>query len=174
MGVPRRNANLCVLTGVLLYCVSSFLPGTQSGAAQGADDQVRIQEVDVGVSPVGPVVLLKADAKAIPVFVDQTVAESIRAALTKQKLARPLSHDLMRAILTAYGGKVVQVVVTLQGATYYGALTIDVAGERKVFDSRSSDAIALAVHFSAPIWVSRELLDKAGHAVEDPPGSRRL
>jgi hypothetical protein len=80
----------------------------------------------------------------------------------------------MRTILAAYGGKVVQVVVTLQGATYYGELTIDVAGERKVFDSRSSDAIALAVHFSAPIWVSRELLDKAGHAVQDPPGSRRL
>ena len=174
MGEPRRYANLCVLTGVLLCCVSSSLLGAQSGEIQGSGDQVRIQEVDVGVSPVGPVVLLKAEAKAIPVFVDRTVAESIRAALTKQKLVRPLSHDLMRAILAAYGGKVVQVVVTLKGATYYGALTIDVAGERKVFDSRSSDAIALAVHFSAPIWVSRELLDKAGHAVEDPPGSRRL
>ena len=174
MGVPQRCARICALTGVLLYCVPSFLPGASSGAAEGAGERVRIQEVDVGVSPVGSVVLLKAEARAIPVFVDQTVAASIRAALTKQKLARPLSHDLMRTILAAYGGKVVQVVVTLQGTTYYGALTIDVAGERKVFDSRSSDAIALAVHFSAPIWVSRELLDKAGQAMQDPPGSRRL
>jgi bifunctional DNase/RNase len=174
MGVPQRCASICALTGVLLYCVTFSLVGAQSRAAERAGDRIRIQEVDVGVSPVGPVVLLKAEAKAIPVFVDQTVAASIRAALTRQKLARPLSHDLMRTILAAYGGKVVQVVVTLRGTTYYGALTIDVAGERKVFDSRSSDAIALAVHFSAPIWVSRELLDKAGQAVPDPPGSRRL
>jgi len=46
--------------------------------------------------------------------------------------------------------------------------------ERKVFDSRSSEAIALAVHFSAPIWVRRELLDKAGQAVPDPHDSWRL
>ena len=109
-------------------------------------------------------------------FVDQTVAESIHAALSKQKLPRPLSHDLMRAILQAYDGKVVQVVVTLKGATFYGALTIEVAGNSKVFDSRSSDAIALAIHFAAPIWVSRELLEKSGKPLEkeDPPGTQRL
>jgi bifunctional DNase/RNase len=121
--------------------------------------------------------LLKAESKAIPVFVDQTVAESIHAALSKQKLPRPLSHDLMRSILQAYDGKVVQVVVTLKGSTFYGALTIEVAGTSKVFDSRSSDAIALAIHFAAPIWVSRELLEKSGKPLEkteDPPGTQRL
>ena len=159
--------------GLVLVCAALIAAAAQS-TVPGERDQVRIQEVEVGVTAVGPVVLLKAEAKAIPVFVDQTVADSIHAALTKQKLPRPLSHDLMRTILTAYGGKVVQVVVTLKGATFYGALTIDVAGESKVFDSRSSDAIALAIHFSAPIWVSRELLDKSGRALEDPPGSRRL
>jgi len=137
-------------------------------------EQVRIQAVEVVMTAVGPAVLLKASSRAIPVFVDQTVAESIHAALTRQQLSRPLSHDLMRSILESYGGKVTQVTVTLKGSTYYGALAIELAGAAKVFDARSSDAIALAVHFSAPIFVSRALLDSAGEAIDDPPGSQRL
>jgi len=80
----------------------------------------------------------------------------------------------MRSILQAYDGKVVQVVITLKATTFYGALTIDVGGNSKVFDSRSSDAIALAVHFAAPIWVSRELLEKSGQTLDEPPGTQRL
>jgi hypothetical protein len=119
-------------------------------------------------------VLLKVGTKAIPVFVDQTVAESIHAALTQRKLPRPLSHDLMHTILQTYGAKVTQVVVTLKGSTFYGALSIDLGGEARVFDSRSSDAIALAIHFSAPILVGRSLVESAGHELGDPPGSQRL
>ena len=161
----------------LLCCLMLSVCVARSAGAQGEKNQVRIQEVEVALTTVGPVVLLKAESKAIPVFVDQTVAESIHAALSKQKLPRPLSHDLMRSILQAYEGKVVQVVVTLKGSTFYGALTIEVAGNSKVFDSRSSDAIALAIHFAAPIWVSRELLDKSGKPLEkteEPPGTQRL
>jgi bifunctional DNase/RNase len=142
--------------------------------ADTADDHVRVQSVEVAASAVGPVVLLKIDNKAIPVFVDQTVAESIHAALTRRKLPRPLSHDLMRTILESYGGKVTQVVVTLRESTFYGALSIDVGGDAKVFDSRSSDAIALAIHFSAPILVGRSLLESAGRDLGAPPGSQRL
>ena len=161
----------------VLCCLAFSVSVARGAGAQAEKNQVRIQEVEVALTAVGPVVLLKAESKAIPVFVDQTVAESIHAALTKQKLPRPLSHDLMRSILQAYDGKVVQVVVTLKGATYYGALTIEVAGNSKVFDSRSSDAIALAIHFAAPIWVSRELLEKSGKPLEkteEPPGTQRL
>jgi bifunctional DNase/RNase len=164
-------------TAALLCCLALSVSVARSASAQAEKNQVRIQEVEVVLSNVGPIVLLKAESKAIPVFVDQTVAESIHAALSKQKLPRPLSHDLMRSILQAYDGKVVQVVVTLKGSTFYGALTIEVAGTSKVFDSRSSDAIALAIHFAAPIWVSRELLEKSGKPLEktdDPPGTQRL
>jgi len=150
------------------------LSAVQAQPVPDAGEQVRIQAVEVVMTAVGPAVLLKARSKAIPVFVDQTVAESIHAALTRQRLTRPLSHDLMRSILESYGGKVTQVVVSLKGATYYGALSIDLGGSSKVFDARSSDAIALAVHFAAPILVSRALLDSAGEAVDDPPGSQRL
>ena len=120
------------------------------------------------ISPVGPVVLLKVKNRAIPVFVDAIVAESIQAALSGRKTPRPLTHDLMHTILEAYDGKVTQVVVTLKERTYYGALTVIVQKSTKVFDSRSSDAIALAIHFKAPILVNQDLLDANGVDLDDP------
>jgi uncharacterized protein len=158
-----------------LVAAAALLAGAPSQAADAdGADRVKVESIEVALTTAGPVVLLKAESKAIPVFVDQTVAQSIHAALTRRPLPRPLSHDLMRTILQSYGGKVTQVVVTLKDATYYGALSVDLGGTSKVFDSRSSDAIALAIHFSAPILVSRELLDQAGTALDAPPGQRRL
>ena len=49
--------------------------------------------------------------------------------------------------------------------TYYGALTIAMQDQEKTFDSRSSDSIALAVHFKAPIIVGRDLLNSAGRVL---------
>jgi uncharacterized protein len=155
---------LRVLSGVV---VSMAL----AGLACAAD--VRIQQVEVVLSPVGPVVLLKAESKAIPVFVDATVAESIHAALTGGTLRRPFPHNLMHTILNAYGGRVTQVAITLKDSTYYAALSVQWGKETKVFDSRASDAIALATHFKAPILVSRELLDHQGKVI-DVPGAQTL
>ncbi len=160
-----RLAVAIVLAAAAAMACAAELPG---------DDKVRVQRVEVVASTLGPVILLKVDDRAVPVSVDQTVAESIHAVLTHRKLPRPLTHDLMREVLQAYGGKVTQVVVTLRGTTFYGSVSIELGGEAKEFDSRSSDAIALAIHFSAPILVPRSLLESAGRELGDPPGSRRL
>jgi bifunctional DNase/RNase len=138
--------------------------------AQSLAQQVTIQEVRVGLTELGPVVLLLAEGRGIPIFVDVTVASSIRGALTGEKLERPMSHDLMHSILASFGGRVTQAVITLKGATFHAALTVALKDETRVFDSRSSDSIALAVHFKAPILVSRELLESAGKPVPPRPG----
>jgi uncharacterized protein len=129
-------------------------------------EQVTIADVQVRITDHGTVVLLVAEGRAIPIFVDLTVALSIQSALNGEKLPRPLSHDLMHTIMDACGGKVVRTVITLKGGTYYGALTVAMQDQVKTFDSRSSDSIALAVHFKAPIVVSRDLLESAGRALE--------
>ncbi len=129
-------------------------------------DPIMITEVKVLVSEHGPVVLLQAEGRTIPIFVDVTVALSIQSALNGEQLSRPMTHDLMRAILDAYGGKVTQTVITLQGGVYVGALTVLLKDQVKVFDSRSSDSIALAIHFNAPILVGRDLLESAGKVPE--------
>lgn len=137
--------------------------GTAGRAAEAAPGgQVQIKDVDVRLSDHGPVVLLKAENRIIPIFVDPTVAGSIHGALTGEKLRRPLSHDLMHTILQGFGGRVTQTVITLKEGTYYGALTVAMPNQTKIFDSRSSDAIALAIHFKAPILVGRDLLESAG------------
>jgi uncharacterized protein len=129
-------------------------------------EQVAVESTEVRVSDMGPAVLLRVGNRAIPVFVDPIVAQSIQGALGGQKPVRPLSHDLMHSVLTGFGGRVSQVVITLHEGIYYGALMVVMDGKTKVFDSRSSDAIALAIHARAPILVSRELLDQVGIDLE--------
>ena len=162
-----RILSRATLTSILL--VGLFHAEVQAdGGLANPFDPVTITDVQVRISDHGAVVLLLAEGKAIPIFVDLTVALSIQGALTGEKLSRPLTHDLMHTILDAYGGKVLQTVITLKGGTYYGALTVAVQNQVKTFDSRSSDAIALAIHFKAPIIVARDLLNSAGGLLEKP------
>ena len=142
------------------------LPVAQAGESPSAtSEQVTITDVQVRFSDHGPVVLLLAEGKAIPIFVDLTVALSIQGALNGEKLSRPLSHDLMHTILETFGGHVTQTIITLKEGTYFGSLAVAFRSEVKVFDSRSSDSIALAIHFKAPIIVGRDLLNSAGRVL---------
>ncbi len=74
----------------------------------------------------------------------------------------------MHTIIETFGGTVMHTVITLKSGTYYGALTVAFKDNVKVFDSRSSDSIALAIHFKAPIIVGRDLLNSAGGLLEKP------
>src|SRR5918996_630163 len=161
----RRSA------AIFAICAIWALMGPALATAAEAADAglIRIEQFEVAASPFGHVVLLKAQNRAIPIFIDAIVAQSIHGALSGEKFPRPLSHDLMRSILEGFDGKVSRVVISLKGATYYADLTVLMGGASKVFDSRSSDAIALAIHFKAPMLVSSELLEKAGKSLDQPP-----
>jgi uncharacterized protein len=164
---------MCASLG--LICSASATAGESVHEADAK--LVRIESTEVLELAFGHVVLLKARNKAIPIFVDAIVAQSIHGALTGEKYPRPLSHDLMRTILEGFEGKVSRVVISLKGATYYADLTVLMRGTTKVFDSRSSDAIALAIHFKAPMLVSSELLEKVGQSLDQQPrkpGETRL
>lgn len=164
-----RWLRVAALLGTISGCmgVSGAAIADSIAPSSGEMGLIRIADVQVRMAEQGPVVLLMAEGKAIPIFVDVTVAGSIQGALTGAKLPRPMSHDLMHAIMETYGGRVTQTVITLKGGTYYGALSVAFRGEEKVFDSRSSDSIALAVHFKAPILVPRDLLESAGKVLPD-------
>jgi hypothetical protein len=161
-----RICGVLVCTTALLVASPAKTEPQKSGPPPSST--VTIQDVQVRMSDHGPVVLLKAEGKAIPIFVDFTVASSIHGALSGEKTARPLSHDLMHTILQTFGAKVTQTVITLKEGTYYGALSVAYKDEVKVFDSRSSDSIALAIHFKAPIIVGRDLLESAGKVPQEP------
>jgi uncharacterized protein len=156
MACKRFVLSICFL-GALALPV-----GQADESPPATSEQVAITDVQVRISDHGPVVLLQAEGKAIPIFVDLTVALSIQGALSGATLPRPLSHDLMHTILETFGGHVTQTIITLKEGTYYGSLTVALRNEVRVFDSRSSDSIALAIHFKAPILVGRDLLNSAG------------
>lgn len=156
---------------VLLSLVLSSRLSLSQPPPSPAPNQVTVSDVKVRMSDHGPVVLLQAEDKTLPIFVDMTVALSIQSALSGERLARPLSHDLMRTILDAYGGKVLQTVITKKDSTYYGTLTVAVKDQVKTFDSRSSDSIALAIHFKAPIVVGRDLFESAAPVPEKNKGA---
>jgi bifunctional DNase/RNase len=167
-----RYALLAVLVPLCAFAAQ------EAGRRDADAGLVRVEETEVVASPVGHVVLLKAQNMTLPIFVDAIVAQSIHGALTGEKYPRPLTHDLMRSVLEGFDGRVSRVVITLKGSTYYADLTVLVRGTTKVFDSRSSDAIALAIHFKAPVLVSKETFEKAGRSFETQPvprpGERRL
>ena len=163
--MSRSGDSLSVCAGVAFLLASVSVAAED--AAKSASD-IRVQNIEVRLSQAGPVVLLKVRNKAVPVFVDALVAESIQGALTGEKPPRPLSHDLMHTVLDALDARVSQVVITFKDGIYYGALSVVAGKSVKVFDSRSSDAIALAIRFKAPILVSEELLDSVGVELPEP------
>jgi hypothetical protein len=150
---------------IMMVCVGGL--GLSEKIVRAESEEVKIEKVEVRFSPQGPVVLLEVGSRAIPIYVDPTVAGSIHGALTGRKFPRPLSHDLMHSIMKAYGVQVKEVFISLNDGIYYGTMTLSMNGETRKFDSRSSDAIALAIHFQRPIMVEQDLLDSEGKTLEE-------
>jgi bifunctional DNase/RNase len=118
------------------------------------------------------------DQRTLPISIGQLEAQSIFIQLYHYSFPRPLTHDLFKSVLERFGGKVVRVEVTeIVDNTFYARLFIEKDGETIEMDSRPSDAIALAVRFSAPIFVAEAIMDKSGIILPDelsgqtPPGS---
>jgi bifunctional DNase/RNase len=82
-------------------------------------------------------------------------------------VSRPLTHDLLKAIIGALGGKLQAVVINeLADETFYAKLVIDANGQHMEIDSRPSDAIAVAIRAKVPIYVEDAVLDQAGMLLE--------
>jgi bifunctional DNase/RNase len=110
-------------------------------------------------------VLREHDAphRLLPIVVGSAEATSIAIAASGQQLARPMTHDLMATLVDSFDAHVDAAEVTeLRDGSYVATLALSgPTGERRL-DTRPSDAIALAVRVSAPLFVSDEVLDAAG------------
>lgn len=107
-----------------------------------------------------PVVLLvdKAETLALPIWIGTAEAQSIALELQGVRMPRPMTHDLLRAILSQLTVSVNRIVVTdIQNGTYFAEIHLQSNGNNVVVDSRPSDAIALALRTEAPIYVEEKL-----------------
>jgi bifunctional DNase/RNase len=109
-----------------------------------------------------PIVILKdADNRLnLPIWIGLLEATAIATELEGIKMARPMTHDLLRNMLGDLGATLECVEITdLRDNTYYAVIHLLVQGGARAIDSRPSDAISLALRTKSPIYVARRVLE---------------
>ena len=127
---------------------------------------IRVKISGVAIDPMtkGFVVILKDETEKrwLPIWVGHYEAKMISLALEKVKPIRPLPHDLIKNILDSLNITVTRVVIcNIQDNTYFASIRLKINQIEKEIDARPSDAIALALRVSAPIYVTEEVISKA-------------
>lgn len=102
--------------------------------------------------------------RKLPIVIGAFEAQSIAIALEKDiRPPRPLTHDLFKNFSDRYDITIKQVVIhKLVDGVFYASLICERDGIEEIIDARTSDAIALALRFSAPIFTYKNILEKAG------------
>ncbi len=114
-----------------------------------------------------PILLLReteGQHRTVPIFIGGPEAHAIDLALSGTETARPMTHDLLLTLITGLGASLDRIVITdLDQGTFFADLHIvREGGEEQVVSARPSDAIALAVRTSAPIFAEDAVIDEAG------------
>ena len=111
-----------------------------------------------------PIVVLR-DAegqKVLPIWVGVFEANAIAVQIENVPTPRPMTHDLLKNIIYDLHATVERIVVTdLKENTFFALIHLTVGGERVVIDARPSDAIALALRASAPIFVEERVIEQS-------------
>ncbi len=131
-------------------------------------DCVEVTVLSIVPSPHGNSLILSDEegGRVLPVVINVAEALAIYFHLTDQKFDRPMSHDLLAAVVERLGGRVTSITVTdLVDGTFHAAVNIVQEGQEKSIDARSSDAIALGVRVGVPLYVARHVMDEAGQSM---------
>jgi bifunctional DNase/RNase len=136
--------------------------------------QMQIYGVSFDMVGKQPIVLLKTvdSNRFLPIWIGHPEAAAILMKLQGAQTPRPMTHDLLNDLLEQLDAKCERVSVTeLRDNTFYASITISVNGSEIEIDSRPSDAIALAVRCSAPIFAAEDVIEESSiefeHEVED-------
>ena len=102
--------------------------------------------------------------RTLPIIIGAFEAQSIAIALeTEIRPPRPLTHDLFKTFSNAFDIKIKEIIIhKLVDGVFFSSLVCEREGTEEVIDTRTSDAIAIAVRFNAPIYTYENILDKAG------------
>lgn len=107
--------------------------------------------------------------RKLPIVIGAFEAQSIALALEKElNSPRPLTHDLFKNFADAFSVKIKQVIIhKLVDGVFFSSMICEREGHEEILDARTSDAIAMAVRFDAPIFTYKNILDKAGVIFDD-------
>ncbi len=108
------------------------------------------------------------ESRRLPITVGQTEAQAIAVVLEKMQPSRPQTHDLLRNVLKGLGAELVEVVISqIVDDKYHSLLMLKLDQETISVDTRTSDAIALAVRCECPIYAYEDILKKAAFSLDD-------
>ena len=123
-----------------------------------------------------PIVVLREQGGQVflPIWIGVFEANAIALRIEGIEPPRPLTHDLLRSVFTHFKVEVQRVVISdLRENTFFAVIQVQRNGEQTAIDARPSDAIALALRADAPIFVKRDVLERAKavdlatHATDD-------
>ena len=138
--------------------------------------EAKINGLALDMTTNSPVVILSSSDsdRMLPIWIGHYEALAIAMELSGLSSKRPLTHDLLRSVISAMGGKVQKVEVTeLVSQTFFAKLYIELNGSVVHVDARPSDSIALALKTKVPLFVAEELFqikrgDKTTPDLSDP------
>ena len=112
--------------------------------------------------------------RRLPIVIGGFEAQAIAVALEKMQPSRPLTHDLMKNFMNAFNIELHEIIIAdLQEGIFYSKLVCSSDNDTIEIDSRTSDALALAVRFGCPVYTYEHILDSAGIMMEDSSSSKR-
>ena len=106
--------------------------------------------------------------RRLPIVIGGFEAQAIAVALERMKPSRPLTHDLMKNFMNAFNVELMEIIINdLQEGIFYSKLVCVSEHDTVEIDSRTSDALALAVRFGCPIYTFENILENAGILMEE-------
>lgn len=132
--------------------------------------EVVIDSIRVSLMDQNRIVVLKDTAgdRYLPIWIGPCEADAITIELQEQPIKRPLTHDLLKTVISELGGRVIHILINdLRNDVYYARVLVDIGDRQVEIDSRPSDAIALAVRVKVPIFVADTVMDRAAIREEE-------
>jgi len=136
--------------------------------------EVRVQSLALDRTTNTPVVILQeiGGERVLPIWIGPGEASAIAMQLADMEFSRPLTHDLLCAVLKGLGGDLQKVIITrVESSTYYAEMIVRRNGEMFSLDARPSDSIAVALRVSARIYAQDDLLEEAAIEIADDESS---
>lgn len=126
--------------------------------------RVSVDSVKVSMLSQHRVVVLKEEdeERYLPIWIGPFEADAITIGLQNVEMTRPLTHDLLKAVIDHMDASVSHIQVNdLKNDTFYAQIVVEQNGRKLEIDSRPSDAIALAVRVGVPIYVATDVMARA-------------
>ena len=127
--------------------------------------EMILSKIKIDESRSDQVIVLKEKegSRLLPVVIGIAEVNAIKLKLSGIKAPRPLTHDLLLAVIESFGSKLNKIMIDkLQNNTFFAKLCLAVNGQEVLIDARPSDSVALALRAGAPIFVDEKVLGEAG------------